>query len=85
MFGHLSNFEYVPIFQDGRAVTVTSNFGLKIGCFSFFFFFLMFVWYLGTQSRYNKNFDTRGRSMYSLYKLTTPDLHTDTPVIAHFS
>ena len=35
-FGDLSNFEYVPVFRDGRAVTVTSSFDLKIECLSFF-------------------------------------------------
>ena len=35
-FGDLSNFEYVPVFRDGRALTVMSRSGLKVECLSFF-------------------------------------------------
>ena len=34
--GDWPNFEYVPVFRDGRAVTVTSSFRLKVECLSFF-------------------------------------------------
>ena len=46
-FGDLSNFEYVSVFRDGRAVTVTSSFGLKIECLSVFSQSL--AWHLGTE------------------------------------
>ena len=47
-----------------------SSFGLKVECLSFFPQSL--VWHLGTESRHNKNFDTRDRCQYSLRKLSPP-------------